>query len=461
MVKVVFACGLLLASAATSAQTREAERLDQTGARLEAYRNQLETMEVQLGRYDPQLLETLEQLAEANMELNRFERTDEILDRSIQILRISDGLYTESQFPFLILSIRNNVRQGNWRDANETLDHLTWLYTMVPRDWNDALVRELKQLADLHLEGVAGDATLMKDPHFRAADRVSRVAMLGAELIWSASDPRLIDLYYYLLLQNHIKFMALIQGGPVAADLRQVAAGVGWMRRRQDVKHMYFYLGMEMLNRMRRGYLMADTPNPEALAMVDVHEADWLVLFNEGDPAAAYRQAYASLRMAGVPEETLGAFFSVPRILPVRQFYPSVAQAMKAFASEADDADCRTACQATLRFTEWSSTTPNVQMPLERSLLLAQQYTAMNTATVQINLKSVETVSQWIRGRLVSQKSVTDGFEWLASTGRASLDADALEDRLHYLNFRPVLDAGVPQDFSGRLEYRYFPPDRD
>jgi len=37
------------------------------------------------------------------------------------------------------------------------------------------------------------------------------------------------------------------------------------------------------------------------------------------------------------------------------------------------------------------------------------------------------------------------------------LSVDELEERLHYLNFRPVLSAGEPQSFEGLLEYHYFP----
>jgi len=152
LVIILVAVGLTYSLQGTAQQSRA----DQLMVDADSYRAQLEELELGADRYDPSLLESLESLAGVMVGLDQFNEADEILDRVIQILRINEGLYTDRQFPFLVLSIRNDVRRGNWRGANETMDHLVRLYTLVPRQWDEELINELVQISDLHLEGVAG-----------------------------------------------------------------------------------------------------------------------------------------------------------------------------------------------------------------------------------------------------------------------------------------------------------------
>ena len=434
---------------------------DQLLTDVERYRAQLEVLEEEVGRYHPSLLEGLERLATVLVELDQFNETDEVLDRAIQILRINEGLYTDSQFPFQVLSIRNNVRRGNWPDANETLDHLVRLYTFVPRQWDEELINELVQLSDLHLEGVAGDFTERKDYHFRAADRISWMAAQIGERVWQPNDLRLVDLYYQLLKQNHMKFVTLNQGGSASADLRQLMPNSGWMRPRRAVSSSYFRLGIEMLRRMRTVYELQETPDLEAAAMVDVYRADWQVLFDESDPEISYRMAYENLLAAGVEEQVLQSLFSRPQPLPIAEFHSSVQQARTAMLADTDQLREAKNILPHLRFLEWASTSPNLQLPIREPLLLQQEIEDMVTAQVVIRLDGTEKVSRWIRGRYVSQISVTDGFDWLNRSPEQAISREELAERLHYLNFRPVLDQGVPQSYEGVLEYRYFPVDRE
>ena len=51
------------------------------------------------GSLDSRLIEPLEQLADALMQLNQFDEAHTMLDRALQIVRIEDGLYTENSTP--------------------------------------------------------------------------------------------------------------------------------------------------------------------------------------------------------------------------------------------------------------------------------------------------------------------------------------------------------------------------
>ena len=453
LVIILVAVGLTYSLSGTAQQSRA----DQLMVDADSYRAQLEELELGADRYDPSLLESLESLAGVMVGLDQFNEADEILDRVIQILRINEGLYTDRQFPFLVLSIRNDVRRGNWRGANETMDHLVRLYTLVPRQWDEELISELVQISDLHLEGVAGDLEIRKDYHFRAADRISWTAVRIGERVWPGNDLRLVDLYYHLLKQNHLKYVTLIQGGEVAADLRQIAPNTGWMRSRRGVVESYYRLGLEMLRRMRTVYELRDPIDLEATGMVDLYRADWQVLFDEGTPENSYEMAYEGLLAAGVDAQVLDNFFSIPQILPVNNFYPSVEQAHSAVTAISGQLTTGQTSPPSLLFVEWASTTPNIQTPIERPLLLQSEINGMITAELSVRLDGTDKVSRWIRSRYISQVSVVEQFDWLNNSARQALSADELAERLHYLNFRPVLEQGIPQAFEGILEYRYFP----
>ena len=410
---------LLLAFGFAQEQTFNSE---QAASTLASYRTQLEEMEQEVGRYDPQLLEYLERMAEVTIELDQFNETDEILDRAIQILRIDEGLFTEAQFPFLILSARNNVRRGNWRDANEALSHLAELYTMVPRQKDGRLINELVQLSDLHLEGVARDLEQMIDPHFRSAETISMFAVRVSESMWDASDLRLVDLYYRQVLRNYLQLVVLNQGGSASQSLRTFIPGLDMMvRSRLEVEQLYYRLGIEMFRRMRTVYESAEILDLEAIGMVDLYQADWQVIFDRGDPEEGYRNAYGKLVRSGVAETSLQEYFGKPRVIPSRNFYPSVAKAQEASLLEQSLSGDLAGREDVVTFVEWSPSVPNVRVVINQPTLLQHEISSMNTASIAIKLDGVDRVGRWIRSRYISQVSVTDGFEWLGGSGRRQL----------------------------------------
>jgi len=115
---------------------------------LESYRIQIEELEYSLGRYDLQLIEPILRLADTAAALNQFDEVAYILDRAVQIVRVNEGLYAESQIPILKQHIENDVRRGNWTDASATMDHLYWLYTEKSTGTSDEVIQGLRDLSD-------------------------------------------------------------------------------------------------------------------------------------------------------------------------------------------------------------------------------------------------------------------------------------------------------------------------
>ena len=62
--------------------------------------------------------------------------------------------------------------------------------------------------------------------------------------------------------------------------------------------------------------------------MANLYTADWHLLFNEEDAAlTAYKRSYEELSYAGRQSDELDQFFATPSVLPMHDFYGSLAAA--------------------------------------------------------------------------------------------------------------------------------------
>ena len=456
---IVFAVVCLCLTSNTVAQSQLPR--EQSLADLARYQNQLEELEQQYDRYDPRLVETLGEVGKLMIELDQYDQADEILDRAILILRISEGLYTETQFPYLLLSAEGDVRRSNWRDANEKLSHIAALHEFEPRVWNSEFVSEIVKLGELHLEGVVTDSSSNQAYHLRAIERISWEAKNVGETIWSDSDRRLLDLYYRIVIHNYLKSLINNRGGEQAESLRQFIPGLSMMKRsRLELNRVYYRVGIEMFRRMRQVFEASSPADLQGVAMVDLYQADWQVLFNEGNLAEAYLKAYRRLLEAGIGDADIKQLFNRPQILPVMEFYPTIQMARQANLSENYYVK-KANNQPTSTFQEWSPELPYIQVPQYEPLFPQQELEEMYIAQVAFRLEGVRRMGRWIRGRYVRKSSVPRDIHWLNQSSIGNLSMDDLVERLHHVHFRPVLDQGVPQPYEGTLEYRYFPVDRE
>ena len=422
---------------------------------LAGYRGQIEEIEGNYGRYDLQLVEPLTRMADATLSLDQFDETHNFLDRAVQIYRVNEGLYTESQLPLLLRMVENSSRRGEWQQANNTLEHLLWLYTNKHLGFDSDLVYELKQLSDLHLEAVVGDDLALQPFHFRKAVEISRIAIAVGESLWGPNDVRLVELYYYLTIQFYLQTFAMENGGRTAYELREVMPGSGWVRPKKAVKRTLYRSGRRLIARMREVYEATDPPNPEAVAMTDLYGADWELIYSGRNAEPAYAKAYKDLLESGVAIETLHHFFERPTLLPISRFHSSVDQAMLANQQELQAPTGPSTDTDTVYFSEWSNAFPNVQYPLERIPFLSDEPEAWNVATFSFDLEAMSSVNRWVNGRYVRKISVPQGIEILLQTPEFGIELDELKNKIHTLNFRPRFQQGIAQSSAGTMHYRY------
>lgn len=445
----------LWAGPALAADEADTDPQARTLAEFEAYGRQIQELELAVGRYDVTLVEPLMQQARLAMTLNDFSQASGLLDRTVQILRTSEGLYTPAQLPVLQLSIENDVRRGNWPAANDTLEHLYWLYVNKHRGIDAELIEELRALSAFHLEAVAADVEANQAFHFRKAHEISVVTVRAGIYLWGTKDIRLVPLYYDLVKQNYLQAVAVERGSKTGYELREVAPGSTWIRSRQVAMRGLYQGGMSHMRLVRQILASQPEPMPEAVAMADIYIADWQVLFAREDAEQTYRNAYAALQEAGIDAAQIDTMFAAPQVLPVADFHGSVAAAIAARPTADMAADWATGTRDALLFTEWSERFPNVQFPFPRAEYRFLDLEQRGAATLRISLAGMSKVSRWVNGRYVTRLSVPEALQVVSQTPEPVLDEATFEEKLHSLHFRPRLVGGEPTPVEGTLTYLF------
>ena len=113
-------------------------------AQIRLYQENLETLEGELGPYDPSLIEILKDMGRYYLDLGQFQSAAALFERALSITRISDGLYSPSQIAVLVELIKAYKAAGDWQAADDK-EHLalhieTRLYEPGSQAYADAVL---------------------------------------------------------------------------------------------------------------------------------------------------------------------------------------------------------------------------------------------------------------------------------------------------------------------------------
>lgn len=421
---------------------------------LELSRELLHGLEETAGNMNMNLVEAIEQIADRLMALEQFDEAHGMLDRALQITRINQGLYTQDQLPFLYKKIENYANQGNWDKARQQMENLLWLYQTKEMQLTENLIGELLQFSNFHLRAIVEDGEAWQSYHFRQATQLKWMAIGLGDRIWGELDPRIVPILYSQITQFHLQKVALEHRGSTGYALREILPGSGIMRGRIAVRNSYYFTGLALLNRLEKIYTSAEPPNLEGLAMSSLYLADWQVLYNLPEEAlASYRLAHQRMIEAGIEPELIDDLFSQPIVLPEREFYPTVNQAVQSRASRraGDESGAGAASPPYLSFSEWSHAFPNTRNPVFTSAGDDDS----NFALFSFSLTGMNEVSRWIRGRYTRNVSVIDEAELLEQVNNPAFAEESLLQKLSLLRFRPRLIRGEVQETTGLLKYHF------
>lgn len=447
----IFSFITCIAVLATGTVCAQQSLLTEQDLELQRIRETLANLELSSSRLDRRMLEPLGQFGQQLMDAGRFDEAHQVLDQAVQIVRVSEGLYSQNQFPYLLSRIENYGNQGDWAHASDLIEHLEWLLRRGENFINVELMDSILRLVDIHLWGVANDSPFLQSSHFRGARRLNELAIRAAIRAWGPTDTRLPEIFYKQVVQEYLQAVAVEAGGKTGIALRTFSEG-GYARTRRETRISYYYFGLRNLNGIRQIYSNQQEPDLVGMAMAEMYIADWQVLFGNPDAAAqAYARSYELLRAAGIAAGAINRFHAHPKMIPALNFITDWDSAL-ASLDQPITIDQEAVDTANFNFQQWSAQFPHYEAPVD---LGSSELTATDEdfAMFSFNLAGLEEASRWYRGRLKKEISSPQDLELVSENFNQQVDWMELENAIMDFRFRPKLVDGVPQPVNATLVY--------
>lgn len=455
--RVQFAVMLLLIGAFARGQDQTEENLAAL-AELDRAREILEATETALGRDAMDLVEPLEQLARLLMAENQFDEADNMLDRAIQITRYHNGLHTPAQLSLITTRIDNFSNRQAWDDAREQMDYLFAYYLRVPVTLNSNLLEQFIYLAEQHIRGATEDSEIEQGRHLSRVYQLNQAMITTAIELYGEDSPLTAPYFYRQALHLYQVKKGHDAGGRdrTNSNLYYVLNGnsAGWSRL--QYQRFCYEEGLQMLRRITEVFNELDPADPEGQAMSQLYLADWYMLFDRAGMATEiYETVYDTLLAIGVDKDQVASLFSQPRILPVPQFYPSVASALAGLPATMTGTAVGSGTGADniahqLSFVEWSADYPATRSASSRfsradddsvTLRYSFELPDENESTFLYKHRFRQTIGQ------ATEVQLLEGHRYIRGE-----DGDN-NDRLEQLRFRPKMIDGKPVASRNTLRY--------
>ena len=115
----------------------------------------LRELEKSFGYNDYSLVEPLSELAIIQTTMGSYVEANRSIDRAIQLIRRTGGLYTRDQLPYLRQKIENLAASGDWGKTRDQMEHINWFYLSKSNVTDVSLVNDLLHLSGMHLHSIA------------------------------------------------------------------------------------------------------------------------------------------------------------------------------------------------------------------------------------------------------------------------------------------------------------------
>ena len=420
---------------------------------LEEIRSEVLNLQFDYGRLDRRMLEPLEQFSQQLIDVGLYNEAHEVLDQVIQIIRVSEGLYSQSQFPFIIKRIETFGNQGNWVEARELMEHVTWLLNRRENTISASLLDSMLKLVDIHLWGVASDHVSLQSYHFRQAERLNSIAVRVSRFALETEDSRLPEFIYKQVLQEYLQSVAVEAQGKTSISLRRYS-NRGLALTRRDARTASYFSGLYKLAELYALFERRDQPDLEGMAMAEIYLGDWQVLFGNSEAAArSYTRANQQFLDAGIEQGKINQAFAEPKLLPALNFVSSWEQAQATLDSPENGLSID-GVVSNFSFRQWSAQFPYSIAPVGYGRDVIPE-TDREYAMFSFNLVGLEERSRWYRGRLKKDVSSPRDLELLSINSSQPVSRSELENSIQNLNFRPKLEGGVPQSANATLFYQF------
>ncbi len=332
---------------------------------LQNVENDVARIESEFGPFDRQLLEPLSTLVRLMLANEDSANAQTLLEQQLQILRISDGLYSVAQIPIVETLLELSTQSGDWQKSNDSLEYLSWLYQRDTSLSPQEKLNGMRKISDWHLLALGKDSQEREAFHLIELAETDRQITATAEELYGVDSVETVPFIYHQALADAYIALAITITHDTSQELLRLTEGISnrpslmsglnnySLRTAADIEAMYgsrastviersFKNNMsshfEKLERIKELYNKAGDAEAEALAQM--YMGDSILIRQQferrpgdfagirrgtssaGSAMSYYRDALEALAQAGVSEADLKAFTSCPVLLPIAQFQP-------------------------------------------------------------------------------------------------------------------------------------------
>ncbi len=370
---VLSTCVLLFAGAAAGADTIPEESalpvssLAAQVEQLNILRERVADMQSRQGQYDPGLLNAMNGLSEALISVGELREASDIVEQQIQILRVTDGLYTDGQIALVHRQLSIMAAQQNWPGMQDRLQYLSWLLERSNTLTDSEKINNIKVMRDWTR------LLLSRGPRQQEAAYLFQLRDLEESALAMARDsgaePAVLQtmVYDHALAELYIA-LGIIDGSDTSRQLINRTEGLQSNNLRptqrltsiQDIEAAYGARTSTIVERSHRSAMMRhyvlinelasvlppadkeagdlDNADPEAAAMVQLYLGDSVLLRQQyelrigvmagpdrgqsstGSANSYYQRAWELFLQAGYSASDLNRAFSCPMLLPLPTF---------------------------------------------------------------------------------------------------------------------------------------------
>ena len=401
-------------------------------------------LETEFGRSHQSLVEPLSFLAKQQINANQFDEANATLDKAVQIVRINNGLFTGAQYDLLQRQIENERIRDNWKFIRQSLEHLAWLYRKQFDGTANARVQRLMWLSDAYLEAVFEDSEEHAALNLRKATQLNEVAIEVAAQEAYVPAELAIQSHFSLLQKYYLESLGIRKGGRLSYQIREIVPDSGFLDKPKTALRKRFRGGLRTLDQAGEILQASADYDAVAMAMIDLHTADWKLLYNEmKDPAAEYLAVFNTLKQVGLDDEQLAELFARPELLPSQNLIRVVN--MKAPDNQ----------QELLKVLAVSKSFPGYVRLHEAMPSTPWKQEDMQSITATLTLEPTRKSGYWSNQKYHSSLAGSSQVSIIEHSAADDASIRTAIDAINALRFRPVLAAGKPIDQVLTIELLY------
>ena len=331
---------------------------------IEQHQQRISDLQMTLGPYDEGLIQPTLDMAFLLNENNQLSKANETFESALQLYRINYGLQDLKQTAILDVIIGNNLKQQDWRTANNNFHKLHWVNRRNYAANDPEMLQVLDRLIAWHLLAINLKTGLHPGEHFLKLLELNHRTLEIVDNDEKQDRLALAQRLYKLALIHYYIAVAVQRGDPVGefllAEFNPLQLNESYQSASVKLVKKMFIRSRKLMTRIASLYQDVSPSSKGSRAIAQLYLADWDLLFNRHANAnRGFKNTYDILIGNGYSRAMVNSFFSRPLLLPTSEFKPDLMVKHSTQAIRDDDISDN----EKIEFVGWSKALPGVKYP--------------------------------------------------------------------------------------------------